>query len=90
MEWHGLAVAVEQADRVLAEPERLSRRAVAQRGDRAGGAGGGDGGIIGEQAEPGQLQIQRQATGILRRRAAPGREQRPGAHGGQGGLLGGG
>ena len=87
VERHGLAVTVQQADRVLAEPERLGGRAAAQSGDGAGGACGGDGRVIGEQGEPGQLQIQHQITAGLRRRPAPGREQRPGADGGQGGLL---
>ena len=87
LERHGLVVPVEQLDRLLAEPERLSRRATAQRGDRARRAGGGDGRVIGEQGEPGQLQIQRQATARMGRRPAPGRQQRPRADGGQSGLL---
>ena len=87
VERHGLAVTVQQPDRVLAEPERIGGRAAAQSGDGAGGAGRDDCRVIGEQGEPGQLQIKRQVTAGLRRRPAPGREQRPGARGGQGGLL---
>ena len=73
VERHGLAVAVQQRDRVLAELERLGGRAAAQRGDGAGGAGGGDGRVIGEQGEPGQLQIQRQHPGraVVRGRPRP-------------------
>src|SRR6266566_6910874 len=44
-QWHRLAVLVEQADRVLAELERLSSRAAAQSSNRARSAGGGDGGV---------------------------------------------
>ena len=85
---HGLAVAVQQPDHVLAEPGRGLGRAGAQRGDGPGAAGGGDGRVIGQQRQPGQLQVQRQVTARPRRQAAPGREQRPGAGRGQGGLLG--
>ena len=86
-EWHGAVVPVEQPDRVLAETECIGGRAGAQRGDSAGGAGGGDGRVVGEQGELGQLQIQRPVTAGLWRGPAPGGEQRPGADRGQGGLL---
>ena len=87
---HGLAVPVQQRDRVLAEPVRVGGRAGAQGGDGAGGAGGGDGRVIGEQGEPGQLQIQRRIPARPGCRAAPGGEQRPGGDRGQRGLLAGG
>ena len=68
-----LAVLVQQRDGVLAEPERAGGRAAAQGGHGAGGACRHDCRVIGQQGEPGQLQIQRQVTAGLRR-AAPGRE----------------
>ena len=82
-----MAVAVQQVDRVLAQPERRSSGAVAQAADRVRGAGGGDDRVIGEQREPGQLQVQQSPTSGPGRRAAPGGEQRPSAHSGQGCLL---
>ena len=86
-EWHGHAVAVEQADRVLAELERGHGGPVAEAGDGAGGAGGGDGRVIGGQREPGQLHIQHPVTGRPRCATTPGGEQRPGGDGGQSSLF---
>jgi len=80
-------VAVEQADRVLAEPERPGRGTIEQAGDSAGGAGGGDGRVIGGQREPGQLHIQHTVTERPRCGTTPDGKQRPGGEGGQSSLF---
>ena len=78
---------VQQLDGVLAEPGRIGGRAAAQRGDGAGGAGCGDGRAIGEQGEPGQLQIEFQSR--RGRGAAPPQAANSGPvlDGGKSGLL---
>ena len=72
------AVPVQQPDRVLAQLVRVGGRAGAQGGDGPDGRRRGDSGVIGEQREAGQLQVQ--AGRPLAGGAAPGIQQRPGGH----------